>query len=383
MGPARRARRGDGRGRLSGCSRARATRSPACRRRRRRRDGVPRRHRAARTASRVTAGGRVLCVTALGDSVKAGAAARLRGRRTASTSTARSTAATSAIARSDAALPPSGCTASDRRRRRRARLPARPAGSASSRRSRRRTATPFIARRLAAASPASALQGDGITLHRSKAARCSSAAAAASRTCAGRAAAVGDAAPARAGRRAVRGDGRLAGVPSAQPVRADGAHERAHARRAAGRRRAGVLVRRRHGPDAVLRLRGRRASLPPRLPRRAGAVRRRQVPALQDAGATSTSSSSTATSRAASAASSSTTSPSRLRAAASRMMRAVGDAFLPAYLPIVAAPQGHALRRARARLPALPARPLRRVQPGVGPRHALRPAVGRAHRDRS
>jgi coproporphyrinogen III oxidase len=41
------------------------------------------------------------------------------------------------------------------------------------------------------------------------------------------------------------------------------------------------VVRRRHGPDALLRLRGRRRALPPHLPRRAGAVRRRPVPALQ------------------------------------------------------------------------------------------------------
>ena len=59
-------------------------------------------------------------------------------------------------------------------------------------------------------------------------------------------------------------------------------------------------------------------ALPPHLPRRAGALRRRQVPALQDTGATSTSSSSTATSRAASAASSSTTSPNSASSAASR-----------------------------------------------------------------
>ena len=63
------------------------------------------------------------------------------------------------------------------------------------------------------------------------------------------------------------------------------------------------------------------------------------------------------------------------------LMRAVGDAFLPAYLPIVRRRRDTALRRARARLPDLPARPLRRVQPGVRPRHAVRPAVGRAHRE--
>ena len=42
-----------------------------------------------------------------------------------------------------------------------------------------------------------------------------------------------------------------------------------------------VVVRRRHGPDAVLRLRRGRRPLPPRLPRRAGAVRRRRACALQ------------------------------------------------------------------------------------------------------
>ncbi len=42
-----------------------------------------------------------------------------------------------------------------------------------------------------------------------------------------------------------------------------------------------VVVRRRHGPHAVLRLRARRAALPPDLPRRAGAAWRRALPALQ------------------------------------------------------------------------------------------------------
>src|SRR5439155_25922412 len=37
--------------------------------------------------------------------------------------------------------------------------------------------------------------------------------------------------------------------------------------------------------------------------------------------------------------------------------------------------QGHAGWRARARLPGLPPRPLRRVQPGLGPRHAVRIAI--------
>jgi coproporphyrinogen III oxidase len=60
--------------------------------------------------------------------------------------------------------------------------------------------------------------------------------------------------------------------------------------------------------------------------------------------------------------------------------RAVGDGYLDAYLPIVDAAATRP-RRARARVPAVPARPLRRVQPGLGPRHAVRAAVGRAHRE--
>ena len=59
------------------------------------------------------------------------------------------------------------------------------------------------------------------------------------------------------------------------------------------------------------------------------------------AGATSTSSSSTATSRAASAASSSTTSPRAAPANGFALMRAVGDAFVDAYLPIVRASPRH------------------------------------------
>ena len=97
-------------------------------------------------------------------------------------------------------------------------------------------------------------------------------------------------------------------------------------------------------------------------------------------GATSISSSSTATSRAASAAFSSTISPSGGFERCFAVMRSVGDAFLAAYLPIVERRRAHRLRRARARLPGLPPRPLRRVQPRLGPRHAVRPAIGRAHR---
>ena len=53
---------------------------------------VPRRHRARQDGELVTSGGRVLCVTALGDSGQERAAARLRSAGAASTSTARSTA---------------------------------------------------------------------------------------------------------------------------------------------------------------------------------------------------------------------------------------------------------------------------------------------------
>ncbi len=48
------------------------------------------------------------------------------------------------------------------------------------------------------------------------------------------------------------------------------------------RRRAGVLVRRRDGPDALLRLRAGCGAFPQRVQESAGALRRRQIPALQD-----------------------------------------------------------------------------------------------------
>jgi hypothetical protein len=114
--------------------------------------------------------------------------------------------------------------------------------------------------------------------------------------------------PARTGRPPLGGDGRLAGTASAQPLLPDGAHERALLHRGKGRRGAGLVVRRRHGPDALLRLRGRRAPFPPHLPRHARALRRGPSMRATRNGATTTSSSSIATRRAASAASSSTTS---------------------------------------------------------------------------
>ena len=51
-----------------------------------------------------------------------------------------------------------------------------------------------------------------------------------------------------------------------------------------------------------------------------------------------------------------------------------------AYVPILERAPEHALRRARTRLPGLPPRPLCGIQPGVGPRHPVRPAVRRPHR---
>jgi coproporphyrinogen III oxidase len=69
--------------------------------------------------------------------------------------------------------------------------------------------------------------------------------------------------PARAGRPPLGGDGRLAGTASAQSVLPDFAHERALLHRGKGRRSAGMVVRRRHGPDALLRLRGGCAPFPP------------------------------------------------------------------------------------------------------------------------
>src|SRR6185437_10985323 len=44
------------------------------------------------------------------------------------------------------------------------------------------------------------------------------------------------------------------------------------------------------------------------------------------------------------------------------------------------ASQGHPVRRTRARVSAVPAWPLRGIQPGLRPRHAVRPAIGRTHR---
>jgi coproporphyrinogen III oxidase len=60
-------------------------------------------------------------------------------------------------------------------------------------------------------------------------------------------------------------------------------------------------------------------------------------------------------------------------------MRAVGAQYLAAYRNIVQLRRDTAVRRARAPLPALSARPLRGVQSAARSRHAVRPAIRRTH----
>jgi hypothetical protein len=62
------------------------------------------------------------------------------------------------------------------------------------------------------------------------------------------------------------------------------------------------------------------------------------------------------------------------------MLRAVGDAFLPAYLPILQKRMDAHMGNASANGKLLRPWPLRRIQPGVGPAARIRPAVGRPHR---
>jgi hypothetical protein len=192
------------------------------------------------------------------------------------------------------------------------------------------------------------------------------------------AAGLGDGGAARARRALLPGARRVAGPPSREPVRPDHPRQRPLHRRRAPRRAAGVVVRRRLRPDALLPVRGGRRRLAPDGARRLRAVRGGGLPALQalvrrvllpapprrdarrrrpllrrlDAGGASARSRSCAASATASC-------PPTCRSSSA------------------AAPP---LGRARARLPALPPRPLRRVQPALRPGHAVRHPVRRPHR---
>jgi hypothetical protein len=144
-------------------------------------------------------------------------------------------------------------------------------------------------------------------------------------------------------------------------------------------RRAGLVVRRRLRPDALLRLRARTPALAPDGARRLRAVRRRGLPALQ--AVVRRVLLPQAPQRAARHRRAVLRRPQRLGLRALfAFLRSVGDHYLPAYLPIVERRRDTPLRRARARFPALPPRALRGVQPGLRPRHPVRPAVGRPHR---
>src|SRR5688572_10378027 len=188
------------------------------------------------------------------------------------------------------------------------------------------------------------------------------------------AATVGERPAAGAFRQVMAGHGRVAGAAPGEPVLPHRASQRALLRR-----RGGVVVRRRDGPHAVLRLRGGRAPLSPLLPGRAGAVRCALLPALQVLVRP--------------------VFPSQAPRRATRHRRhllrrsrrgrlrclvragAIGGRCVPWRLSADRrAAQGDAVRRARARVPALPQGPLRRVQPGTRPRHAFRLAVGRPGR---
>ena len=143
-------------------------------------------------------------------------------------------------------------------------------------------------------------------------------------------------APAAGSRRTLlRGDRRLARLPSAQPLRPHDAHERALLPRREGRARSGLVVRRRLRPHPLLRVRGGRRPLPPHRPRGLRAVRRRRSIRGTRSGATSTSSSAIANE------------PRGIGGLffddlhewgfdrSFAFLRSVGDHFLPAYLPIL------------------------------------------------
>src|SRR6185312_2532514 len=145
------------------------------------------------------------------------------------------------------------------------------------------------------------------------------------------------------------------------------------------RRGTGVVVWRRDGPDAGLWLRRRRASFPRGVPRRARAAWRRALPAVQ------------ARVRCLFL----PQAPRRGARHRGHFLRRLGRGRIRARVRDDAqrrrpfhrclradtrAPQEHAVRRARARFPGVPARPLRGIQPRVGSRNAVRTAIERAYR---
>ena len=229
----------------------------------------------------------MLCVTALGDSTRLAQQRAYEVLRGISLSTARSTAATSGsghtLSHAHSSLPRGGVPWAAQRDdvARASATTSSACRSASSRRWRPRAATPFL-RDAWQREPGGKLEGDGISRLVEGGALLERGGCGFSHVHGPGAAAVGDAAPRRelAGAPFEAMGVSLVFHPRNPYVPTVHMNVRMLAAMPAGRR-AGGLVRRRHGPHALLRLRGGRAPLPPRQPRRAGAVRRRQVPALQ------------------------------------------------------------------------------------------------------
>ena len=241
MGPPHRARRGDGRRRLSGHAAQGRRASPASRPRRA--DAVIFHAGTTLADGKLrTSGGRVLCVTALADTRASWRSSAPTRRVARSTSTACSTAATSAIARStastDVGQPSVGarCHPSVRRRQPLHRtLPQRDVSVALTAR-RCQDYLLGLQERIAAAlgavdgtpfatdawqrAPGEPLHGDGCTRILEDGTLFERGGCGFSHVDGRRAAALGHAAPPRTGRARLRGDGRVAGVPSAQPLRA-------------------------------------------------------------------------------------------------------------------------------------------------------------------
>ena len=124
-----------------------------------------------------------------------------------------------------------------------------------------------------------------------------------------------------------------------------------------------LVVRRRLRPDAVLRLRRGLRALAPHRARRLRAARPRRLRALQEGVRRVLLPAAPRRAARHRRHCSSTTSPSAASRRVLRLRAQRGRAFLAGLPPDRGAPQAHAVRRARARLPALPARALRRVQP--------------------